>query len=233
MEHPFDPVEITLRTFAAYAALLASTKLLGKQTIAHMNIFEFAAFISLGAMASNFAFNMNMNKWNMLVSMGVFTLISVTVTWLSLKNKQSRRLFAGVPTVLMEKGEILEQNMSKLGYTLDYLKQQLRQKGWFDLDQVHTVILEPNGELSVLPQSGHFPITRKDFGFPATPALVPVEVIQEGKWNHPSLKQYGISKEKVEQELRQKNIDSVDQVFYAVYNTQGKLFVDLYNKQHS
>lgn len=65
MEHPFDPIAIILRTFVAYAALLASTKLVGKQTIAHMNTFEFAAFISLGAMASNFAFNLNMNKWNM------------------------------------------------------------------------------------------------------------------------------------------------------------------------
>lgn len=165
--------------------------------------------------------------------MAVFTVIALSVTWLSLKNKRSRRLFAGVPTVLMEKGEILEQNMSKLGYTLDYMKEQLRQKGWFDLDQLHTVILESSGELSVLPKSDHFPITRKDLGFPPVPALVPVEVILEGKWNNSALAQYGLSKEKVEQELRQKNIDSVDQVFYAVYNTKGKLFVDLYGQDHT
>jgi hypothetical protein len=85
MEHDLDSIEVILRTVLAYISLMAATKVLGKQTVAMMNFFEFATAISVGSIAANFSFNLNLNKWNMLINLAAFTAISFGLSWLFLK----------------------------------------------------------------------------------------------------------------------------------------------------
>ena len=51
---------------------------------------------------------------------------------------------------LIQKGQILEESMEPMGYSLDSLKQALRGKDIFHFDEVECAILEVNGSLSVL-----------------------------------------------------------------------------------
>ncbi|MBO8137869.1 MAG: DUF421 domain-containing protein [Desulfotomaculum sp.] len=52
-------------------------------------------------------------------------------------------MFAGEPTIVIQNGKILEQNMAKMRYDLDHLNHQLRQKGIFDISHVEFAIIEP------------------------------------------------------------------------------------------
>lgn len=228
MENVLAPGEIILRTVLAYVSLMLATKTLGKQTIAQMNFFEFAAAISIGAIAASFSYNLLMNKWNMLLSLAVFTAISLGVTRLSLFSRRWRGKLAGQPTVIIEDGRILESNMKKLYYSVDYLKEQLRTRGFFDIGQIQTAILETNGDLSVLPKPEHRPLTRGDFALPSPVERYPVELVVEGDVQEHSLKRHGISREWLERELRKKGFSSAAEVFYAVINSRGRLFVDGY-----
>jgi uncharacterized membrane protein YcaP (DUF421 family) len=79
--------------------------------------------------------------------------------------------------------------MKKLDYSVDDVKQQLRQLGWFYIDKVQTAILEPYGGLSVPPKSDYRPFTRKDFGSPYPMKHYPVELIIEGKLLEGSLQE--------------------------------------------
>lgn len=56
----------------------------------------------------------------------------------------------GTPTVLIESGKILEDNLKKNNLTMDSLNQLLRQKDIFDLNEVEHVLLEINGKISVM-----------------------------------------------------------------------------------
>ena len=56
-----DYFEVILRSIASFGLLLIGTRILGKQTISQMTIFDFVASISLGAIAANVAFNTSIN----------------------------------------------------------------------------------------------------------------------------------------------------------------------------
>ncbi len=49
--------EVILRSITSFGLLLIGTRILGKQTISQMTMFDFIASISMGAIAANLAFN--------------------------------------------------------------------------------------------------------------------------------------------------------------------------------
>lgn len=69
---------------------------------------------------------------------------------IAVRNSRFRKWISGEPTTLIQNGQILEDSMKKMGYSLDSLKQALRSKDIFHLDEVECAILEINGSLSVL-----------------------------------------------------------------------------------
>jgi uncharacterized membrane protein YcaP (DUF421 family) len=52
-----EHVEVILRSITSFGLLLIGARILGKQTISQMTMFDFVAAISLGAISANLAFN--------------------------------------------------------------------------------------------------------------------------------------------------------------------------------
>ncbi|RPJ99717.1 hypothetical protein BSBH6_03729 [Bacillus subtilis] len=143
-------IEIVIRTVASFGLLLMAERVLGKQTISQMTIFDFIAAITLGAIAAGVAYNTSKKPHNMAIS------------FLSIKNRKLRKFFVGDPTVLIQNGKILESNMRKMRYTLDYLNQQLREKEIYNIEEVLFAILEMNGKLTVLRKPQFRYVTKQD-----------------------------------------------------------------------
>lgn len=127
-------IEIILRASGAFIILLVAARILGKQTIAQMTYFDFIAAITLGAISANLAFNTSIKAYHLILSFSVFAFISFLVAYISLKSRKARKFFAGDPTIVIQNGKILEHNMQKMRYTLDYLNQELREKDVFDIE---------------------------------------------------------------------------------------------------
>lgn len=124
--------------------------MLGKQTLSNMNFHDFVTAVIMGAIAANLAFNEKMEVTHLLISLIVFTGTSYLLSKLNLRSRKIRLLAEGSPTVLIEGGKVLEQNLSKNKITLDSLNQALRQKEVFDINEVEYALLEVNGQVSVM-----------------------------------------------------------------------------------
>jgi len=57
--------------------------------------------------------------------------------------------FTAQPVILVYDGKIDYANLSRLGYTEDWLQEQLRNKGFTGIKDVFLALLEPSGQLSV------------------------------------------------------------------------------------
>jgi uncharacterized membrane protein YcaP (DUF421 family) len=79
----------------------------------------------------------------------IFVLIIYGIEYLSMKSRRTRKFFAGQPTVIIENGKILEENMRKMRYMLNYMNQQLRETSIYGLDEVLVALIEPNGTLYI------------------------------------------------------------------------------------
>ncbi len=173
--------EVIIRSIIAFSLLIVGARILGKQTISQMTIFDFVASISLGAIAANLAFNTSVKIHHIVLAYTIFVIVLYLIALLSLKNRKSRKFFAGDPTVIIENGKILEHNMKKMRYTLDYLNQQLREKDVFDIKEVMYALIETNGSLTVLKNPENRNITKKDMLQYVQPEQqLPIELIMDG-----------------------------------------------------
>ncbi|SES26280.1 DUF421 domain-containing protein [Salipaludibacillus aurantiacus] len=220
--------EIILRTGLAYAAFLVVARFLGTQTLSQMTLHDFIAAVTLGGITANLAFNTKISSINILISLVLFGIIALLITLASLKSRKARYWLSGHPTVLIQDGTIMDNNMNKAKYTLDSLNQAMREKDVFNIDEVEYAVLEPDGHLSLLKKPPFRPVTKQDLNIPAnSKEFFPVELIMDGKIIHKNIKENNLSYSWLTEEIN-KHECTVEDVFYAIRGTNGQLFFDFY-----
>lgn len=183
-----DHLVILIRSFSAFFILMIIGRILGKQTLSNMNFHEFVTAVILGAMAANFAFNEKIEVIHLLIALSVFTITSYVLAKLFLKFRNFKMWTEGTPTVLIEGGLILEDNLKKNNMTLDSLNQQLREKDIFNIEEVEYALLEINGKLSAQKKKELQAVTLKDLQLNAGNATqFPIELIIDGQILHGNL----------------------------------------------
>ena len=170
-----------VRTLILYLVLIAVVRLMGKRQIGQMEPSEFVVTMLVANLAS-----IPMQEEGIPLFTGVVPILTVLGTELilsalSLRSIRFRKILCGKPVILIENGNILQQNLRKTRITLDELTGHLRQKDVLDLRAVQYAILETNGNLSVFPYPKEKPASAKDAGIQASKQTFPVTVISVGK----------------------------------------------------
>src|SRR4051794_27821951 len=96
--------EVILRSITSFGLLLIGARILGKQTISQMTIFDFVAAISLGAIAANIAFNTNIKMHLTILAFSIYVGVIFLIAVISLKSRKGRKFFAGDPTIVVQNG---------------------------------------------------------------------------------------------------------------------------------
>ncbi|MFS0907565.1 DUF421 domain-containing protein [Priestia aryabhattai] len=220
--------EVIIRTLIAFVLLISIAHLLGKQTIAQMTYHDFIASITIGSIAGNLTFNTSIRFSHFIMALIIFSTIIFLATLVSLKNRNLRALLNGEPTVVIQDGKILEENMKKLKFTIDSLNQALRKKDIFDIGEVEYALIEADGHLSVLKKSLYRNSTKKDVGiFTPTESAFPIELIMDGQIIDKNFSQNQLTKSWMFTELEQRGLALPD-VSYCVLGTNRQLYFDLY-----
>lgn len=227
-----DLLLVPLRGIVAFAILFLLTRLEGKKLISQLTYFDFVVGITIGSIAA--AATTDVDTLEMVPSMlgqFVWAAGAWVLGWAAVHSLRWNKVIQGEPTVLVQNGKILEQNMRKLRYTIDDLRMQLRQKGAFNLSDVEFAILEPDGTLSVLKKSQLLPVTPQDLNLSTAYKGVPTELVVNGRVLEQNLEQVGLSRQWLLDTLRRQGIQDVRDVFYAELDTSGALYVSPYQNR--
>lgn len=168
------------RTIALYLVLIVVIRLMGKRQIGQMEPSEFVVTMLVANLAS-----IPMQDSGIPLFSGVVPILTVlglelVLAALSLRSIRIRKLLCGKPVILIENGNILQDNLRKTRVTLDELTGHLRQKDVLDLKSVQYAILETNGNLSVFPYPKERPASAKEAGIPARKQYLPLTIISDG-----------------------------------------------------
>ncbi|MCR8965054.1 DUF421 domain-containing protein [Brevibacillus halotolerans] len=216
------------RTILSFVLLLLVARVLGKQTLSNMTFHDFVTGITMGAIAANLAFNEKIKMMELILSLAVFSGTSYLMSNIAIKIQKSRKWISGAPTVLIENGKILEENMRKNKYTMDSLNQSLRQKDIFNLQEVENAVVENNGKLSVQKKTEFQSVTKKDLQiFTGGKEKFPIELVMEGQILEDNLRQNKLSKDWLHKEIKRIGKD-LDEIFYAVKTSNGTIVFDFY-----
>ncbi|MGZ9583161.1 DUF421 domain-containing protein [Paenibacillus marinisediminis] len=222
-------MEIAIRTIASFAFLLILTRFLGKKQISHITLFNYITGITFGSIAASTAVDTQISAKNGLISMVLWTILTVIVGKLSLISPKIRVLLDGEPTIIIKKGKILEEAMASMHLNMDDLSMLLREKDIFSIKEVDYAILEPHGRLSVLKKVENEHVTKKDMKLSVNPRVyMPTEVIVDGEVVTKNLKDLNLSVEWLERELRNagSSLIQLNTIFYAELQSDGTLHVD-------
>ncbi|MCM2979908.1 YdfS [Niallia circulans] len=223
-----EHIEVIIRSITSFGLLLIGARILGKQTISQMTIFDFVATISMGAISANLAFNTSIKVHHTIIAFSIYVIVIFLIAILSLKNRKARKFLAGDPTIVIQNGKVLEKNMNKMRYTIDYLNQQLREKDVFNVEEVLFAIIETNGSMTVLKKPQYRSVTRQDLMVQVLPEhRLPIELIMDGEIIKENLEQNNLSDSWLQSELRKRNVTK-NEVVYAVLAANGNIYIDTF-----
>jgi len=228
MDNLLTPI---VRTGVSFILLLVVTLMVGKHINAHKNHYSFALSVTIGSFIANMGFHTNIKFRDIFVSFAALIFLFYLLLIFSSRSRSLRLWLSGSPTVLIENGKILDENMKKMKISIDDLNQLLREKGVFNIGQVEYALLEVSGTLSFILKMPFQPATKRDLGISPLSQHLPVELIMDGKIiakNATGL----YNPEWITKECQRRNL-RLEDVYYAVINTNGQLFFDKYKDRLS
>ncbi|MBU8908133.1 DUF421 domain-containing protein [Desertibacillus haloalkaliphilus] len=140
-------------------------------------------------------------------------------------NEQLRHFIIGHPTILIKDGEIIQKNLKQLRYSLTELLSTVRSAGYPDIQGIQYAILEPNGEISVLPKNNLRPLTPKDLNLDIEHSDFPITVIEDGNIKHENLIFINKTEEWLKRELEQNEYYDIRSIFYAYVKYKKKSLI--------
>ncbi|GED70889.1 hypothetical protein BRE01_45910 [Brevibacillus reuszeri] len=146
----FHFLEITVKTLCGFVVILLLTRMLGKKQLSNVTFFTYVTGITIGSLTASMVIEPDTNFFEGLVSLALWAILTVLVEFLSLKSSKARVLLDGQPTLVIKKGEILEEALAQCRLNMDDLSMMLRKEDVFSIKDVAYAILEPNGQLSVM-----------------------------------------------------------------------------------
>ncbi len=142
---------VVYRTFLFYFALIAVIRLLGKRQVGQMEPSEFVVTILIANLASVPLEDWSIPVWGGLVPMGIVFVCERVISLLCLRSIRARRILCGKPVILIENGQLCEENLRRTRVNLDELSGHLREEGVLAMETVQFAILETNGSITVFP----------------------------------------------------------------------------------
>lgn len=215
---------VLLRGFISFICLFLITKLLGKKQVSQLSLFDYVIGISIGNFAAEITINLDSSLIYGLVAVVEFGLIAYIISILTMKSIVLRRFFMGTPTVLIEKGKIMEKGLKKVHFDINDLLEECRTNGYFDLNEIDYALMECNGQLSIMPKSGYKPVTIKDLELKENIQSLCANVIIDGNIMNDNLKNMNKDINWLEQQLKIKGYNK-DDVLLATLDINEKLTI--------
>ncbi|WP_425449613.1 YetF domain-containing protein [Dethiothermospora halolimnae] len=220
---------IALRAFFSYFILFLMARLMGKREVSQMTFFDYIVGITIGSLTASMAVDKSKSFLLPLIALSIFSILQILTSYITLKNRNFRKIFDGKSTMLIENGKLLERNLLKERINIDELSTMLREKNIFKLSDVEFAFLEPDGKISAMKKSNKQPITPSDIGVLTEYSGIGNIVIEEGVIRHDKLREYNLTVSWLMSQLSNQGIDDIKKIMFAQVDGSGKLYVDLYD----
>lgn len=203
---------VLFRTLFFYIFVTVAYRLMGKREVGQLGIIDLIVSILIAEMVAISIENTSDPLYLTIVPIAVLVFLEIIMAYVSLKNKDVRRVLEGKPSLVIAGGVINYHEMIRQRYTLDDLLLSLRQKEIKDISEVEYAFLEANGKLSVFKYA---PFKIK--------GSYPMPLVVDGTLQKDTLKYIKKTEDWFNNVIRVKNINKKD-IFYAFYK-KNKIYI--------
>lgn len=220
-----DLLNICFRTILVLILLFFITKLLGKKQISQLNLFDYIIGITIGSIAADISLDLEKDLTAGIVSLFIYGIIACAIAKGTMKSISIRRFISGVPTIIMENGMIIESGLKKCKLDINDFLAEARTKGYFDLNEVDTAIMEINGSISFLPKEKDKPSSKSDVNAKLNNGGMVANVIIDSKYMKNNLKAIGKDEKWLKHELKVLGYKNYNDILLATCDNNGKVII--------
>jgi uncharacterized membrane protein YcaP (DUF421 family) len=145
-----DVVRVLVLGPIGYFALVAMLRLSRKRTLAHMNVFDFVYIVVIGEILATTIVSDHVPLVRALLALALLIGLQTLISWLTTRSKRVERVVNGEPSLLFHRGRFLYDVMRAQRVTEREVIAAARVEGVADLSEVEAIVLETDGEFSVL-----------------------------------------------------------------------------------
>lgn len=222
-----DNLIVIARILTIIPLMLAVTLFMGKRAIGEMPVFDFLIIVILGALVGADIADPEIEHFPTAVAIIAIGLFQKAIVKWKISNRKIGKVLTLGPTIVIQDGMLLYENMRKIQYSIDNILFMLRQKDIFDIHNVETAIIEPSGALSVLKKPSKLAPTREDLHLRQQTSAIAFPVISDGYIHHDTLAYFNLDEEWLKKQLAEQNIIGMNQVFFASMSHSQSLHISL------
>lgn len=214
---------ILINSVVSFAFLFIISKLLGKKQIAQLEFIDYAVGISLGSIAAEWATAVEHPFYYYMLAMAIYFALAFLVAILGRKTCLLKRIFKGKPVTLIYEGEIIYDGLVKSKIDVNDLLSMLREKGYFDVEDVAYAVFETSGQLSVLPKGNQKPVVMEDIDKrKIKQASLTNALVVDGEISKSGLNELGKDTDWLLGKLKMKDKREIKNIILATYDEKNK-----------
>jgi len=216
---------LIIRTMLLYFYLVSIMRLMGKRQLGQLEPVDLVIALMISELAT---LPMEDNRIPLIyafVPITTLVVLQITTSVIELKSEKLRTLLNGEPSILVKDGKVDIKELRHLRYNLDDLLEELRLKGYFNLNEIHYAIMETNGDISILPKNSCSPPNREDLNVKVQDEPLPLPIILDGNINYGNLQLINKDEKWLDKKLKQFNIENPKDIFIAIlYSNSDKIY---------
>lgn len=203
---------VFFRTIILYGVVLISMRIMGKGELGDLQPFDLVVSLMLADLAI-----MPMEDLDAPLSYGITSIATIMflqclISYITLKSNTARKIICGRPTIIVDHGKFNTKEMNKLRVNVNDVLGQMRLKGYYNIEDIDYLIMETNGEMSIIGPTEPPGIKCK---------RIPISVILDSKVMYKNLEKFKIKENKLVEELKKKNL-RIDEIIYGFVDEDEK-----------
>ena len=136
-----------------YLIMVAALRLAGQRALAKMSGYDMIVTVALGSLVANIATSTDVTVAGGVAAVVTFLVLQQITSWLQARSKAVHHMVRERPQVVLWNGRFLTERLKEASVTEDEVRAAIRRTGMLSVREVQCVVLENDGEWSVLGRS--------------------------------------------------------------------------------
>ena len=171
---------VLIRAVILYVIITFSLRLMGKRQLGELQPSELVVTILISNIAAIPVEDSSMPMIMGIVPILTLVCLDVIMSGIMLKSAAIRKLMIGSPRIIISGGDIMQNEMKRLRYTVDDLVEAMREQQIFDITQVQYAIVETTGKINFLLKKDYQPAEKQDMKAGGSTTDPPAVIIRDG-----------------------------------------------------
>ncbi|HMH41800.1 MAG TPA: YetF domain-containing protein [Gaiellaceae bacterium] len=147
-------MDIVVRAFIAFVVILFLTRIVGRRELSSLEPFDLILLVTIGDLVQQGVTQNDFSLTGMVLAIGTIAVLTVFFSYLPWRFQVLRPVLEGVPTILVDEGNVVEKNLKRHRMTQEEVAAAARLQNVPSLSDVRWAVLETNGQISFIKKSG-------------------------------------------------------------------------------